>query len=664
MIDLSIIIVNYNVKEFILNLLGSLQPALRNISAEIIIVDNASEDDSVKFIREKYPDVKLIVNDVNIGFGRANNIGLEESSGKYILFLNPDTIVKDDTFTTMIKFFEAHPDAGMAGCKVLNPDGSFQLPCRRSFPGPWTSFTKLIGLGKLFPKSKLFARYNLTYLDENKTYEVDAVSGAFMMIKRDVYNKIGGFDAQFFMYGEDLDLCYRTQKANFKVYYVHSTEIIHYKGESTKRSSIDETNVFYNAMQLFVNKHFSSSFIVGIVLNAAIFVRKLIAFGNLYKLILVPAFIDLFVFASSVYAAELIHSNERWKGFPDVVKPVVYLLPAIFQMLVSFTSGGYKKNSLSILRILSSLAIGFVLLTSITFFLKQFAFSRVVLLLTYAIVVFLFTSWRIISKVVFKFGLGDVARKTRTLLVGFGDSALNIGEKLKANVNSYHNIIGLIETSKKEIGAKVGTYEVLGSIDTLKKSIIEHKIDEVIFSTDKIGYEKMFTSIADCQETNVEFLVTGHELDFMVGKSVVTMLDNMPFLKVQYNILSAVHRYTKLVVDFFIATILLLTIYPFVAIKKLSSSVKSEFGRFILQVPHIFSLKKSFVGPRKKSYHGELFLGKPGLTGFWYVDDLSNKSADDEDKINIFYAKNVNVWLDLEILGKTFSKFILKAGSK
>lgn len=664
MVDLSIIVVNYNVKEFILNLLGSLQSALKDISSEVIIVDNASEDDSVKFIREKYPDVKLIANEENIGFGRANNIGLEESSGKYILFLNPDTIVKDDTFSTMIKFFEEHSDAGMAGCKVLNPDGSFQLPCRRSFPGPWTSFTKLTGLSKIFPKSKWFAKYNLTYLDENATYEVDAVSGAFMMIKREVYDKIGGFDSQFFMYGEDLDLCYRTQKANYKVYYVHSTEIIHYKGESTKRSSIDETNVFYKAMHLFVKKHFSSSFLVGLVLNAAIFVRKLIAFANLYKLILLPVFIDLIVFASSVYVAEFLYSNDNWKGFPIEVKPIVYFLPAIFQMFVSSLSGGYKKNSLSILRILTSLLIGFILLTSITFFLKQFAFSRAVLLITYAGVVLSFTLWRIILKVVFKFGLGDVARKTRTLLVGFSDSAIEVGQKLKANINSYHNIIGLVEASKKEIGLSVGNYEVVGSIDTLKKTITENKIDEVIFSADKIGYEQMFTSIADCQDTNVEFLVTGHELDFMVGKSVVTMLDNMPFLKVHFNILSFVHRTTKAVLDIILALVLFVIMYPFVALKNLFFKIKGDFGKFIIQVPYVLIRKKSFVGPRKKSYHGELFLGKPGLTGFWYVDDIPAESVEDEDKINIFYAKNVSIWLDLEILGKTFSKFILKAGIK
>ncbi len=262
MYKLSIIIVNYNVKEFILNLLQSISSAAKDLSYQVLIVDNASDDGSVEVIKEKFPSVNLIVNTKNVGFGKANNQALAKAKGDYILLLNPDTIVKEDTFENLFKFFEANADAGMATCKVLNPDGTLQLACRRSFPGPWTSFTKVTGLSSLFPNNKLFAKYNLTYLDENQSYEVDAISGSFMMMRKEVYEKVGGFDPEFFMYGEDLDLCYRIQKSGYKVYYVHTTEIIHYKGESTKRSSLDETKVFYDAMHLFVKKHFSSSFLI------------------------------------------------------------------------------------------------------------------------------------------------------------------------------------------------------------------------------------------------------------------------------------------------------------------------------------------------------------------------------------------------------------------
>ncbi len=162
--DLSIIIVNYNVKEFLQNLLHSIEKASSKISKVLIVIDNASDDGSVEVIKEKFPSVKLIENRINVGFGRANNQGLAIAKGKYILFINPDCIVSEDTFDNMISFFESNPECGLAGCKILNSDGTLQLACRRSFPGPWTSFTKVTGLSNLFPKSKIFARYNLTYL--------------------------------------------------------------------------------------------------------------------------------------------------------------------------------------------------------------------------------------------------------------------------------------------------------------------------------------------------------------------------------------------------------------------------------------------------------------------------------------------------------------------
>ena len=221
--DLSIIIVNYNVKEFLQNLLNSISKASSNISKEIIIVDNASDDGSVEMIREKFPSAQLISNNKNLGFGKANNQALKIAKGKCVLLINPDTVVSEDTFDKLIQFFENNPGAGLVGCKILNPDGSLQLACRRSFPGPWTSFCKVTGLSNLFPNSKIFARYNLTYLSEDQTYEVDAISGSFMMMRKEVYDKVGGFDEEFFMYGEDLDLCYRIQIAGHKVFYVHNT---------------------------------------------------------------------------------------------------------------------------------------------------------------------------------------------------------------------------------------------------------------------------------------------------------------------------------------------------------------------------------------------------------------------------------------------------------
>ena len=660
MIDLSIIIVNYNVKEFLLNLFDSIQNAAKSISTEIVVVDNASDDGSVEAIREKFPYVKLIVNEKNIGFGSANNIAMMHASGKYFLLVNPDTIVREDTFTKMIDFFKQNPEAGIAGCKVLNSDGTLQLACRRGFPGPWTSFTKVMGLSSLFPKSRLFARYNLTYLDENKTYEVDAVSGAFLMLRREVYEKIGGFDQDFFMYGEDLDLCYRAQQAGFKVFYVYSTEIIHYKGESTKRSSIDETKVFYNAMHLFVRKHFSSSFVVESILQSAILIRKIIAFANVYKLAIVSIFSDFLIFSVTVFIGERIYSNEHWTGFPAMFKPWAYLIPALIQILIGAIAGAYKKKSISNLRSTFGLIYGLVFLSALTYFFKQFAFSRAVVLITYALAFVSFSIWRVAVKIIFKIGLEADSRKARTLIVGSEKKTEELASKLKSTFTRLYQVVGLIGASRKNIGESVGSFKIIGAIDNIKKIIADKKIDKVIFSSEDLSFNQMFTIVSECHSQNVEFLVAGKELDYLVGKSSVTMLDDIALLKVNYNISSFARRTAKRVLDLVLSSLILFLVYPFIYLFKKFTSKDGNFVRFVLGVRQIFVGRNSFVGPQDSSYRGDLFVGKVGLTGFWFIEKYSETDPEEIKKLDIFYAKNQNVWLDLEILGRTFSKMFFR----
>jgi len=661
MIDISIIIINYNVKEFLLNLLASIGKAVKNISTEIIIVDNASDDGSIEILREKFPNIKLIANKENVGFGVANNQALESAKGKYFLLINPDAIVKEDTLKKMLEFFDKTPQVGIAGCKVLNPDGSLQFACRRSFPGPWTSFTKIMGLSKLFPKSRLFARYNLTYLDENQTYEVDAVSGAFMMMRKEVYKKIGGFDEQFFMYGEDLDLCYRAQKSGFKVFYVHNTEIIHYKGESTKRSSLDETKIFYDAMHLFVRKHFSSSFIVESILQIAILFRKLIAFANIYKLAFLSIIVDFFTFSISVLLAVNIYSNEHWKGFPDYAKPWVYFIPALIQIGISSIGGSYKKKSFSILHTVVSLLFGMIFLSALTYFFKQVAFSRAVVLITYALVIVFFLFWRIILKVIFKIGLETDTKKSRTLIVASDSKAEELASKLKSTFTKLYQVVGIIGLTRKNFGERIGNYKILGTVDNIKKIIADEKVDKVIFSSDDLSFNQMFSIVAECQGENAEFLVAGKELDYMVGKSSITMLDDIPLLKVQYNISSYFHRASKQILDIVLATLILFLVYPFIYLFQKLRSKKSKFAQFILGIPSVFTGKKSFVGPRDSSYHGDLYVGKTGLTGFWFVENFLENDTEEIKKLDIFYAKNQNIWLDMEILGRTLSKMFFSA---
>ncbi len=256
----------------------------------------------------------------NTGFGFANNIGFENAKGKYILLLNPDTVLQEDTLQTMYEFMESNPEVGIAGCKVLNPDGTLQLACRRGIPTPWVAFTKLFGLQTLFPKSKLFGRYNLTFLPEDEFAYVDAISGSFMFLRREVFVQLRGFDSDFFMYGEDLDLCIRAKKIGWKVAYVPFTSIIHYKGQSAKRGEFDSTFHFFKSMEIFTRKHFGKSKIFLFLIKTGIIFRQLLAKVSSYKTEILFVVLDLLFANFSLLLASWIRFGKMF-SFPDYVIP-------------------------------------------------------------------------------------------------------------------------------------------------------------------------------------------------------------------------------------------------------------------------------------------------------------------------------------------------------
>jgi GT2 family glycosyltransferase len=253
---LSVIIVNYNVKYFLEKCLRSVQRATRQIDSEVIVIDNASTDDSVHYLSSRFPSVSFLENKSNAGFGKANNQGLQKAAGEFILFLNPDTIIPEDAFEKCIAFFNRHPDAGACGVRMIDGSGKYLPESKRGFPSLTTAFYKLTGITSRFPSSRTFARYYLGHLPEEEINEVDVLAGAYLMVRKEVLDVTGGFDEAFFMYGEDIDLSFRIQKAGWKNYYFPGTQIIHFKGESTKKGDLDYVHMFYKAMSIFVKKHY------------------------------------------------------------------------------------------------------------------------------------------------------------------------------------------------------------------------------------------------------------------------------------------------------------------------------------------------------------------------------------------------------------------------
>ncbi|MDR3340883.1 MAG: glycosyltransferase family 2 protein [Candidatus Symbiothrix sp.] len=254
---LSIVIVNYNVRYFLAQCLDSALRAVEGMEAEILVVDNHSSDSSLDYLIPKFPGVKFIENTTNVGFSKANNQAIALSSGEYILLLNPDTIVGENTFANVCRFMDENPRAGAVGVKMLDGYGEFLPESKRGFPSPWNSFCKMMGLSRLFPQSKKFGGYHVRYLSKDQSHEVDVLAGAFMMLRRKAIEKSGLLDESFFMYGEDIDLSYRISRSGYANYYFPEP-IIHYKGESTKKD-IKYVKRFYEAMLIFFNKHYPHS---------------------------------------------------------------------------------------------------------------------------------------------------------------------------------------------------------------------------------------------------------------------------------------------------------------------------------------------------------------------------------------------------------------------
>ena len=266
---LSVVIVSYNVRTFVAQCLDSVRKASEGIDGvEVFVVDNASADDTVSYIGSHYPWVKLIANDDNLGFSRANNIAIRQAEGEYVLLLNPDTIVAEPTLRACVSFMDAHPQAGGLGVRMHNADGTLAPESRRAIPSPWVSCLKMLGFTK---------RYYMSHLSWDEPGRIEVVSGAFFMLRRQALDQVGLLDEDFFMYGEDIDLSYRLLEGGWENWY-HPSDIVHFKGESTQKSSFRYVHVFYQAMLIFFRKHYGHlSFFVTIPIKTAIYFRAFIA---------------------------------------------------------------------------------------------------------------------------------------------------------------------------------------------------------------------------------------------------------------------------------------------------------------------------------------------------------------------------------------------------
>lgn len=497
LMKLSVVIVSYNVSSYLDQTLRTLADSARGIDHEVYVVDNASADDSVDMVKRKHPDVHVIANTDNVGFARANNQALKHAKSEYVLLLNPDTVLRRDTVSAMLDFLDSHPEAGCAGCKVINPDGSLQLACRRGFPSPGVAFFKMVGLSNLFPRSRTFGAYNMTYLDPDELAEVDAVSGSFMMIRRTVLDEIGFLDEDFFMYGEDLDLCYRIKKAGYGIYYVPDTEIIHFKGESTKTvPSMKSIHTFYSAMQIFVEKHYvhrSWLFVPRSVLIAGIYGRMaLVYLMNMLRRGRAQI-IDLALINLTLVVSMMLRFGVTLDMAPDYTSLQwlsIFVVYSCIYMGTFYFLGMYHRYRSSTERAIIAVFLAFMFHIFVVNFIKQYNFSRIASFYSYGLNSILISGLRFMREEL-KVGMQKVDRR-RTLIVSTIDNAVEFVRILQSKGLRTYEVVGCLEVSPDAIRGieKDGVY-ILGLVEDLIEVIHRYDVEVVVMIGSNLPYSRI-----------------------------------------------------------------------------------------------------------------------------------------------------------------------------
>ena len=640
---LTIIIVNYNVKYFLEQCLHTVLRAASKLSSEIIVVDNDSVDGSCQMVEEKFPEVKLIGNKKNVGFSKANNQAIRIAKGEYILLLNPDTVVEEDCFLKIIDFMDKTPDAGGLGVKMIDGKGRFLPESKRGLPTPEIAFWKMSGLSRLFPHSKRFGKYHLGYLDNNLIHEVEVLSGAFMLLRRSTLDKVGLLDEDYFMYGEDIDLSYRITKGGYKNYYFPETTIIHYKGESTKKGSINYVKVFYNAMIIFAGKHFSKGNArrYAILINLAIYLRALLSligrFFSTVKLALADAFLIFLGFAVLLPVWET-YKFQRGYYPPEYLHAAVPIYILIWVGCI-WLNGGYRKN-IQFARIFKGLLWGTIsILVFYSLIDETMRYSRALLLLGSGWAFLALPTYRYILHK-FKFpGLELELDKQKRVAVVAGTTESKRISELIAHSGQKIEPVGFVSPDDS-----VHQQFYLGNIHQLPEIIRINKIDELIFSSEDIPSQEIIRLMLDLNDLNIDYKIAPPESFSIIGSNSISTAGEMYVVHIN-SIIKGNNKQNKRIFD--LATAICLCVLSPVLVWLVNS--KSGFLRSIYQV---FAGKKSWVGycPGDQNHLPMIRKGVLSPASI-FPKTIPEKK---KEELNIVYAKDYRLTVDLEIVLKAW----------
>jgi len=638
MAKISIVIVNYNVKYFIKQCLQSVYKSKSAAELEVIVIDNNSQDNSVEMIKTEFKDVILVENKNNVGFSKANNQGFDLASGEFVLILNPDTIIEETTLDICLNYFKSNQNVGAIGVKMLDGAGRFLPESKRGFPTPVASLFKLFGLSKIFPKSPIFNSYYLGHLSEDKIHEIDVLTGAFLFTSKKLLDQIKGFDEDYFMYGEDIEMSFRINELGKKIIYLPTSSIIHFKGESTKKNSIPYLKNFYGAMAIYASKRNSGKgWIWNLILNIGIVFTALAAvFKNLFQKVLRPL-LDLgILFGASkllqfLWGVFYYKNANYYENAPNL--SVLFSISAIVFIYYLFGHYDikYRFNQLAINFILSA----FVVLSIYAIYPFEWRYSRIVLIVLILFTpLILFFSRGIYNKVLFGKWKFNIEGKRRIAIVGSEDS--------------YSKIVNMITTFGENFQIVGSVFDghnngqSLGNLNNLNEIVESRSLNELIFCTKDIEVEKIFSLIGNIHK-DIAYKIASDDNSSILGSDSKDKVGEWYTLNINLKLNQKVHRRIKRMIDI-ITSFILIVLSPIVVF-----GIKSK-KRVFNSIFSVLFNQKTWIGFNTNDDRlEELPVLKNGI--FFFNEWKQNKSRD-KHQDNLFYARNYNVWTEIEQIFK------------
>ena len=634
--QLSIIIVNYNVKYFLAHCLLSVLYASKNSQVEVFVVDNMSQDGSVEMVKEKFPWVILIANEENVGFAKANNQAVELSTGKYILYLNPDTIVPEDCFEKCISYMDAHEKVGALGCRLIDGKGIFLPESKRGFPTAQAAFFKISGLSSIFKKSTFFNQYHLGFLSEHETNEVDVLVGCFMFCRKTVIDEVGSFDEEYFMYGEDIDLSYKIKQAGFSNVYFPETTVIHYKGESTKKGSLNYVKMFYQAMIIFAKKHFKNSqkglFVM--LIQFAIYLRAMLAFvTRIFSLVKLPL-IDAGLLLSSLMTMKIlwIKNIKVDTQYSNALLAVFFGSYILIWLTSIFVNGGYDKPYKPT-RVMRGMLIGGLITLVIYGLLPEtFRFSRGITVMGALLGTLCILS---IRKGMQLLGVKSVEpdnlSQQKVLIIGNSEEEAEIKHLLdKAFIEK--KIIGTVSPTDEKENNQLGIFSFTKQVCKL------YKVTEIIFAQQQLSFQKIIDTIQSCGPL-MDYKIHSMGTDSIIGSNSKNTAGDLYSTEIVYTISTVANKRNKRLVDILISIVMILFAPFFIWFAKNKRS-------YLINLFFVLMGSKTFVGYEDE----QLPTLKPYLLDVFPTIEKFNIPNSNKEHLNWIYAKNYDAWQDIQLI--------------